>query len=166
MIDFKEVSVLRPSPRFFRPSSVMRWQLWSNDKFYTRNVTYTLNSRLSDCKELSLLRPSARFFKPWSVILVQLLLKNQWIHARKSPLLVKYQVERLQVIESFQTFSEIVQTLIWDSIAAVENHKSISWHLKHSYSSIVRINDCKELLSPCTPWTRVLRSWSVIIRHL
>jgi len=61
-MDCNEVSLLRPSPRQFRPWSVISLHLWTSHQTLLTKLTYSAKSRWMDCKELSLLRLSARIF--------------------------------------------------------------------------------------------------------
>ena len=72
LIDRKALSLLRPSPRLFRPWSVIWSSLFAIQQTHLTKVTYPVKSRLMDCKALSLLRPSLRLFRPVSVIWGQL----------------------------------------------------------------------------------------------
>ena len=58
LMDWRELSILRPSPRYFRPWSVIS--------------LHESKPRLMECRELSFRRLSLREFKAWSVIFSQL----------------------------------------------------------------------------------------------
>jgi len=63
MIDCIDLSLLRPSPRFFRPWSVISSYLSASHHTRLTKLTYFSKSRLTNCKELSLLRLSLRVFR-------------------------------------------------------------------------------------------------------
>ncbi len=76
------LSLLRPSPIFLRPWSVIWPQLLESQQTHLTKITYLPKLRLMDFKVLSLLRLSPRLLRPWSVILKQLL-ESQLIHLTK-----------------------------------------------------------------------------------
>jgi len=82
LMEFKELSVLRPWLRLFKPWSVIFLHLLSNQQIHLTKVTDHGKLRLMDCKELSVLRLSPRLFRPWSVIR-SLLFASQQIHLTK-----------------------------------------------------------------------------------
>jgi len=63
-MDCKVLSLLRPSPRLFRPWSVIFSHLLTSQQTSLIKVTYQTKLKLMDSKELSLLRPPPRVFRP------------------------------------------------------------------------------------------------------
>ncbi len=132
LMDCKAVSVLRTSPRLFRPWSVIWEHLLTSQQTYLTKVTDPQKERLMDCKLLlSALRPSLRFFTPWSVIFKQLL-ASQKNPSFKNHLPTKIEDNWLYCIECFETFTEAVQTLICDLLAPFSKstnscHKRYYW---------------------------------------
>ncbi len=66
-MDFKELSLLRISPRCLRPSSE-KLQLWASQKPHLTKITYCVISRWMDSKWLTLLRLFPRVFRSPSLI--------------------------------------------------------------------------------------------------
>jgi len=66
--DCKELSLLRPSQREFRPWSVSPLQLRASQQINFSKSIYDWKSRWMDCKELNALRLWPRLLRPWSVI--------------------------------------------------------------------------------------------------
>jgi len=61
LVDCKELSLLRLSPRLFRPLSEIRPHLFSIQQIYfTKEKNYCLKLRFTEHKELSVSRPSPR----------------------------------------------------------------------------------------------------------
>lgn len=161
-MDFKALSLLRPSPKLFRSWSVIRLPLLTSQSIHlTKLITrwdwwivrhwvfWELHGGFF-ALDLLFFRTCSQVIK---LILPESLTRQSWgwwtaryrvfwdlhwgcldLHLRflgiyeqvthsfyKTHLLSKIEVDRLQDIEAFETFTEVVQTLICDVPAAVRN---------------------------------------------
>ncbi len=82
LMECKEVSAFRPSPRYVRPWPVILLHLFGSQQTRLAKISYNAKLRLMDCKELSLLRSLPRFLRPESVIKGNLF-ASQKIHLSK-----------------------------------------------------------------------------------
>lgn len=171
LIDFKALSILRPSPRLFRPWSVIFEHLLTNQQTDLTKISYPWKLRLMDCKELSLLRLSLRLFRPWSVIAEELeilalsyLLASYQIHLEKATNQEKLRLMDCKELSSlkplprlFRPWSVILEHLFLQINELILQNSYLPWKL--------RLIDCNalSLLRPSPIWSR---PWSEILSQL
>ncbi len=135
-MDFKELILLRLSPRLLRPWSVICWDLKQFTKFHLKK-SFTIQNQ-----DQWTVNSSVFWYFHWEFSGHSLWFPSTFLHSTnfssKNPLLCKNKMNGSQRTEHFEAFPKVFQTFIRNFFAAI--HKSTNPSNKSRLPSKIQAN--------------------------